>query len=183
MRAALGPQGPQGEGQPAWGVGPASHEVPKGQKGEMSWSGNQVASAARCPLHTPASPQTALPLVTLPESTCDGDKVSAPQPDSPLASGPRAHTRANGAQQGHRVPSRQPQAFLQGPQPPRLRVSKFRYFTNSCHGKGEVSAPGAQGRQLMRGGLTKSTHGGAVTGQERALKRLRCGVNSGAVRQ
>ena len=70
MRAALGPQGPQGEGQPAWGVGPASHEVPKGQKGEMSWSGNQVASAARCPLHTPASPQTALPLVTLPESTC-----------------------------------------------------------------------------------------------------------------
>lgn len=40
MRAALGLQGPQGKGQPAWGVGLASHKVPKGQKGEVSWSGN-----------------------------------------------------------------------------------------------------------------------------------------------
>lgn len=142
-----------------------------------------MVSAARCPLHTPASPQMALPLVTLPESTCDRDKVSAPQPDSPLASGPRAHTRANRAQQDHRVPSWQPRAFLQGPQPPRLRVSKSRYFTNSCHGEGEVRAPGAQGRQLTRGGLAKSTHRGAVLGQEHALKRLRCGVSSGVVRQ
>ena len=140
MGAALGPQGPQGEGQPAWGMGPASHKVPKGQKGEVSRGGNQVASAAQCPLHSPASPQTALPLATVPESTCDGDKVSAPQADSPLASGPQAHTRTNGAQQGHRVPSRQPRAFLQGPQSPRLRVSKPRHFTKSCHRKGEDGA-------------------------------------------
>lgn len=138
LGGSSGAKVPRAGGRPARGVRPASHEVPKGpgQKGEVSQSRNQAASAARCPLHTPASPPTARPPVTRPESTCNRNRASA---DSPLASGPGCTHATDGAQQGHRVPSGQPRAFLQGPPSPRLHVSQSRSFTNSCYRvKGEA---------------------------------------------
>ena len=81
LGAALGPRCPRAGGRPARGVGPASHEVPiKAQaRKERCRRAGIMASAARRPPHTPASPATALPPVTRPESTCNGNRASASQ--------------------------------------------------------------------------------------------------------